>query len=104
MSHLIRSHWMTYRLHFIAPAEKEWRKLGATVREQFKKKLVERLDTPRIAADALHGLTDHYKIKLRASGYRLVYRVDDDIVTVTVVSVGKRERGDVYTSARSRQP
>lgn len=93
---------MTYRLHFIDPAEKEWRKLGATVREQFKKKLRERLETPRVAADALSGLPDHYKIKLRSAGYRLVYRVADDILTVTVVAVGKRERGEVYDAARSR--
>ncbi len=95
---------MTYRLHFIAPAEKEWRILGATVREQFKKKLRERLETPRVPADALHGLPDHYKIKLRASGYRLVYRVADDIVTVTVIAVGKREGGEVYDTAKARQP
>lgn len=94
---------MTYSLHFIAHAEREWRKLGATVREQFKKKLRERLENPRIPADALHGLPDHYKIKLRTSGYRLVYRVADDIVTVTVVAVGKRERGEVYGDARRRQ-
>ncbi len=94
---------MTYRLHFIAPAEKEWRKLGATLREQFKKKLKERLETPRVVADALSGLPDHYKIKLRTAGYRLVYRVADDIVTVTVIAVGKRERGEVYESVRNRQ-
>jgi mRNA interferase RelE/StbE len=93
---------MTYRLHFIAPAEKEWRKLGATLREQFKKKLKERLASPRVAADALSSMPDHYKIKLRASGYRLVYRVADDIVTVTVIAVGKRERGDVYDKSRTR--
>ena len=94
---------MTYKLHFITPAEKEWKKLGATVREQFKKKLVERLGDPRVAADTLHGMTDHYQIKLRTSWYRLVYRVSDDIVTVTVVAVGKREKADVYSAAKSRQ-
>jgi len=93
---------MTYRLHFIAPAEKEWRKLGPTVREQFKKKLAERLEAPRVPADALHGLPDHYKIKLRASGYRLVYRVADEVVTVTVVAVGRRERSEVYLTAAGR--
>lgn len=93
---------MTYRLHFIAQAEKEWRKLGATVREQFKKKLAERLEAPRVPADALHGLPDHYKIKLRTSGYRLVYRVEDKVVTVTVVAVGRRERSEVYRVAIDR--
>lgn len=99
----IPSRLMTYRLHFIAQAEKEWCKLGATLREQFKKKLAERLETPRVPADALGGMPDHYKIKLRASGYRLVYRVADDVVTVTVVAVGKRERSSVYDTAKGRQ-
>ena len=47
-------------------------------------------------------MPDHYKIKLRQSGYRLVYRVKDDVLTVTVVTVGKRERGEVYEAARRR--
>lgn len=93
---------MPYRLEFLASARKEWDKLGATVRTQFVAKLRERLETPRIPASALHGMPDHYKIKLRSSGYRLVYRVDDAVVTVTVVAVGKRERNDVYNQARRR--
>jgi len=44
----------------------------------------------------------HYKIKLRASGYRLVYRVEDERVVVVVVAVGKRERGAAYQSAKGR--
>lgn len=47
-------------------------------------------------------MPDHYKIKLRQLGYRLVYRVDDGVVTVLVVAVGKRERGDVYNLMRAR--
>ncbi len=91
---------MAYRLEFLPSARKEWDKLGATIRQQFVKKLRERLDHPRVPAAALHGMPDHYKIKLRQSGYRLVYRVDDQVVTVAVVAVGKRERGEVYQAAR----
>ena len=72
------------------------------MRQQFKKKLAERLDHPRVAADALRGMPEHYKIKLRAAGYRLVYRVEETRITVIVVAVGKRERGDVYESAKRR--
>ena len=53
-------------------------------------------------ADALRDMPGHYKIKLRASGYRLVYRVEDERVVVVVVSVGKRERGVAYLSAKNR--
>lgn len=93
---------MSYELAFLPSARKEWDKLGATVREQFKKKLVERLAAPRVVADALSGMADHYKIKLRSAGYRLVYRVEDQTVTVIVVAVGKRERSTVYRTARKR--
>ncbi|ROM66202.1 addiction module toxin RelE [Pseudomonas brassicacearum] len=93
---------MTYRLEFLPSARKEWDKLGHTVREQFKKKLVQRLEAPRLAADALHGMPDCYKIKLRARGYRLVYEVIDDRLVVSVVAVGKRERSEVYQKARNR--
>ncbi len=94
---------MTFDLQFLPSALQEWEKLGGPVREQFKKKLAERLEQPRIPKDALHGLQDHYKIKLRDAGYRLVYRVEDQAVTVTVVAVGKRERARVYKDAARRR-
>ncbi|MBA8879966.1 type II toxin-antitoxin system RelE family toxin [Phyllobacterium myrsinacearum] len=93
---------MTFKLEFLPSARKEWDKLGATVRQQLVKKLRERLELPRISSAALHGMPDHYKIKLRQAGYRLVYRVDDETITVLVVAVGKRERGEVYERARKR--
>ena len=65
-------------------------------------KLAERLEQPRIPSAALSGMPDCYKIKLKAAGYRLVYRVEDDIVYVTVIAVGKRERSVVYGTAHSR--
>lgn len=93
---------MTYKLEFLPSAHKEWEKLGHTVREQFKKKLSERLELPRIQSDALHGMPDCYKIKLRSSGYRLVYEVIDERVVVSVVAVGKREHSEVYERAKKR--
>ncbi len=93
---------MTYSLEFDARALKEWRKLGDTVRQQFKKKLTEVLLQPRIEANRLHSLPDCYKIKLRSSGYRLVYQVIDQEVVVFVVAVDRRERDQVYRKAADR--
>lgn len=91
---------MIYKLEFLPSARKEWDKLGHTLRDQLKKKLAERLENPRVPADALHGIPDCYKIKLKASGYRLVYEVIDERVVVSVVAVGKRERSAVYERAK----
>ena len=93
---------MTYRLLFKTEAKKEWDNLAATIREQFKKKLVERIGNPRIESARLSGMPDCYKIKLRTAGYRLVYQVRDKELVVSVVAVGKRERNKVYKSAVKR--
>lgn len=92
----------TYRLEFLPSALKEWRKLGATVRNQFAKKLDERLAAPRVPSARLSEFPDCYKIKLRKAGYRLVYRVDDDRIVVIVIAVGKRERSEAYRTAAGR--
>ncbi|MBF8795694.1 type II toxin-antitoxin system RelE/ParE family toxin [Pseudomonas monteilii] len=93
---------MTYNLEFDARALKEWQKLGDTVRQQFKKKLASVLLNPRVEANRLHSLPDCYKIKLRSSGFRLVYQVIDREVVVFVVAVNKREREQVYRKAAER--
>lgn len=64
--------------------------------------LRERLENPRVPASQLHGRKDQYKIKLRGAGYRLVYSVEDEIITVTVIGVGKRENDAVYKMTRHR--
>ncbi|WP_028303159.1 type II toxin-antitoxin system RelE family toxin [Oceanospirillum maris] len=93
---------MTYKLVFKRDAEKEWRKLDATIRLQFKKKLIDRLKEPRVESARLNGMKDCYKIKLRSAGYRLVYQVRDKEIVVSVVAVGKRERNQVYNIALKR--
>ncbi len=93
---------MSYDLAFLDAALKEWRKLDNTTREQFKSKLVERLQNPKVPSARLHGTKDRYKIKLRNAGYRLVYEVRDQQLIVLVVAVGKRERNEVYKVAEKR--
>ncbi len=93
---------MIYSLAFRESALKEWKKLDPPIREQFKKKLAERLERPRIESARLSGMPDCYKIKLKSAGYRLVYQVEDRTVTVVVVAVGRRERNFVYKIAVKR--
>ncbi|EKF8792402.1 type II toxin-antitoxin system RelE/ParE family toxin [Vibrio cholerae] len=93
---------MTYKLEFKKSDLKEWKKLAVPLQQQFKKKLIERLENPHVPAAKLSGAENIYKIKLRQSGYRLVYQVENDIIVVTVLAVGKRERSEVYTKALQR--
>ncbi|MEL0580530.1 type II toxin-antitoxin system RelE/ParE family toxin [Pectobacterium punjabense] len=93
---------MSYKLEFEEHALKEFKKLGAPVREQFTKKLKEVLQNPHVPANRLHGMADCYKIKLRSAGYRLVYQVLEHEIVVLVLAVGKRERSEVYQAAKDR--
>jgi mRNA interferase RelE/StbE len=92
---------MTYELAFLDIALSEWRKLDGSVRDQFKKKLAERLAHPRVPSVRLSRAADRYKIKLRSLGYRLAYEVRDDQRVVVVVAVGKREREAVCRPRQS---
>lgn len=47
---------MTYELEFSEKAWKEWTRLEAGLKEQFKKKLKDRLINPHVPADRLRGL------------------------------------------------
>lgn len=80
---------MSYNLEFKKSALREWNKLGHRIREQFKKKLKERLNNPPVPSSALSGAPNLYKIKLRQLGYRLVYSVDHDTIVVTIIAIGK---------------
>lgn len=93
---------MTYEVEFLASALKEWKKLDANTREQFRKKLKERCEAPRVASAKLRNSKDRYKIKLRSVGYRLVYEVIDGELVVLVIAVGRRDRSEIYELAKSR--
>ena len=93
---------MSYSLEFVESALREWCKLAPNICAQFKDKLAERLQQPHVPSAKLHNMKDCYKIKLRATGYRLVYQVDDKVVVVAVIAVGKRDKGQVYVAASKR--
>ncbi|MDQ6982470.1 MAG: type II toxin-antitoxin system RelE/ParE family toxin [Mariprofundus sp.] len=94
---------MTYKVKFLPSAMKEWKKLAPPIQKQFKKKLIERSETPHNPASQLRGFQNAYKIKLRSVGYRLVYEVNDDEIVIIVIAVGKRDRGLVYAKAEERK-
>ena len=94
---------MIYDLKFLPTALKDWEKLDFAIRQQFKKKLAERLAHPQVPSAQLRGFRNHYKIKLRSLGYRLVYEVCQREIVVLVIAVGKREKNWIYQKVRDRQ-
>lgn len=93
---------MTYKLSFHPKALKEFKQLDKSISEQFKKKIAQRLENPRVAKDKLSGFDDVYKIKLRTAGFRLAYKVEDENITIIVLAVGKRENNKIYNLLHGR--
>ena len=93
---------MSYELEFLPSALKEWQKLNNSIKTQFKKKLKERLENPKVVKDKLRGYDDVYKIKLRDAGYRLAYQVKDAQITIIVLVVGRRENDEAYELLKDR--
>ena len=93
---------MNYKLKFLPTALKEWQKLDYSIQTQLKKKLKKRLKNPHVRSSQLRGYENHYKIKLRASGYRLVYEIIDEEICVVVIAIGKRNKNEVYKQAQKR--
>ena len=63
-------HWISYDLQFLPSALREGHKLGSTIRDPITQKPADHSE-PRISGNALQRPAQHYKIKLRSSGYRL---------------------------------
>jgi mRNA interferase RelE/StbE len=59
---------MSYKLRFYELALDEWHKIDGNVLEPLKKKLAERLKSPRIPSATLSGMSNCYKIKMRTTG------------------------------------
>ena len=93
---------MIYKVKIRAEALKEWNGLDSAVREQFSKKLKKLRENPHVPSARLTGIAGCYKIKLRSSGFRLVYQVIDEELIIAVVAVGKRERSQAYKLASER--
>lgn len=94
---------MTYKLKFLPAALKEWNKLAPPIKNQFKKKLSERLENPQVPSAKLKGYEAVYKIKLRTAGYRLVYEVIKDEVVVYVLVIGRRDKNAAYKKLELRK-
>jgi mRNA interferase RelE/StbE len=93
----------SFDLEFLDLAHDEWFKLDSAVVARLRKKLERRLEEPRIESQRLHGGLAHcFKIRDDKSGNRMVYLVDDDLMVLRVVAVGKPRELEAYRIAAQR--
>ena len=88
---------MTWKIELLADAERTLGKLDPQAAKRIYAFLflrLARLDNPRSIGEALHGPKLGEFWKYRVGDYRILARIEDDILRVLVVKVGHRR--EVY--------
>jgi mRNA interferase RelE/StbE len=88
---------MGYRIELSEDAVKQLKKLGAENRERLLRLLYERvakLDDPRSIGEALKGDKLGEFWRYRAGDYRLICKIEDEVMVVLVLRIGHRR--DIY--------
>ncbi len=85
---------MIYRVIVLSSAQREVKRLPREVQALITAHITALGTNPR--PHGVKKLVGRDEYRIRVGDYRIIYTVDDDIVTVTVIRVG--HRSDVYRS------
>ncbi len=89
---------MRYRVEFSPHANREFKKLPKTVKEEIDSVINALAENPRpYGYRKLHRWEDKYRVRI--GDYRVIYEIHDGVLLVLVVSVG--DRADVYRRFKS---
>jgi mRNA interferase RelE/StbE len=87
---------LRYRVEFTTSAGREIRKLRKSIQPKLMKNISERINA--LAEDprppGVEKVEGHDLWRVRAGDYRIVYSVEEDVLTVVVVKIGHRR--EVY--------
>ncbi|MEZ4734582.1 MAG: type II toxin-antitoxin system RelE/ParE family toxin [Caldilineaceae bacterium] len=85
-----------YRLKLAEGVKEAIQRLPGNIRQRVKRLLdaLRRNPKPDIATELRGELTGRYRIRL--GHWRVVYHVDDEVITVTVLKVGMKEGPEFY--------
>jgi mRNA interferase RelE/StbE len=85
-----------YRLRLEEGVKEAIQRLPGNIRQRVKRTLddLRRNPKPEIATELRGELKSHYRIRL--GHWRIVYHVDDEVITVTVLKVGMKEGPEFY--------
>jgi mRNA interferase RelE/StbE len=82
-----------YSLHFLASAQKEYKKLDRVAQKQIGEKLSLLIENPEILKNNIKALKGRYKglFRLRVSEYRVIFQIQEDQLIITIIRVGHRK-------------
>lgn len=79
-----------YKIEFLKTAEKEFYRLPKQIQERMAKKL-EDLKTDPYPSGVKALKNGQGRLRLRVGDYRIIYRVENDILVILIITVGHRK-------------
>jgi mRNA interferase RelE/StbE len=97
---------MAWRIELTEDAERDFAALDGSLRKLARKKL-EKLEANPDIGEELHNRTGcdlrgYYKLYFNGTRYRIVYRIENDILVVLIIGIGQRAHGAVYRMVAGR--
>lgn len=97
---------MTWRVELTEAAEQDFAALDGSLRKLVRKKLAKLEENPFIGEE-LHNRADadlrgYYKLYFNGTRYRIVYRIENNILVVLIIGIGQRAHGAVYRMVAGR--
>ncbi len=83
-----------YKIFIKRSAGKELKKIQDQDQERIVKRIQSLADNPR--PDGVKKLSGEEKYRVRQGDYRILYKIEEEIITVTIVRIANRK--DVYRS------
>ena len=98
---------MKFKVFLIPEAEEDFKNLDGSLKKLVLKKLIQ-LETNPFIGEALGNkarmdLTGYYKLYVFKKKIRIVYEIKEDILMVSIISIGKRENFSVYLQTYLRR-
>ena len=98
---------MKFKVLLIPEAEEDFKNLDGSLKIIILKKLIQ-LEINPFTGQALGNkagmdLTGYYKLYIFKKKIRIVYEVKEEILIVSIISIGKRENFSVYLQAYLRK-
>ncbi len=97
---------MTWRIELTEAAEADFAALDGSLRKLASKKMAKLAENP-YAGEELQNrvgcdLRGYYKFYFNGTRYRIVYRIENDILLVLIIGIGQRAHGAVYRMVAGR--
>lgn len=97
---------MAWKVELSEGAAQDFAALDGSLRRLVRKKLAKLEENPHIGEElgnrAGCDLRGYYKLYFNGTRYRIVYRIENEILVVLIIGIGQRAHGAVYRMVAGR--